>query len=415
MNRPQPQPSHRTIVHVDMNAFFASVEQATNPALRDKPIAVIGAKDRTVVLTASYAAKACGVKTGSTVYEAKKRCPSVLFVTTNPYKYMDTSRRIMRIFQQYTPIVEVCSIDEAFLDVTGSLYLFSSAETIARRIKQDIGRTFHLTCSIGVAPNKTLAKLAANLHKPDGLVRILPDDVPQCLAPIPIDKICGIGPQTTKFFHAQGIHTCGQLQQIPRSYLKKKFGVAGEWLHDVAFGRDNARVIPADEEADPKSVGHSMTLKTDAETRAEIEMHLQHLSEMVGRRLRMGMFSGRTVAVTVRYSSFTSCTKRRTFYFDLRFAADIFHAARKVWQDMPMPEPIRLVGVSVSNLRIQMHQVPLFPDERRKLNVTMALDKVNNKFGEFTIFPAALLARNNRERTIAPSWRPHGIRQAIRR
>jgi len=397
---------HRTILHIDMNAFFASVEQAVNPALRGKPIAIVGSKERTVVLPASYAAKRFGVKTGSTIYEAKKTCPGIIFVTTDTNKYMDTSREIMKLLKAFTPIVEVCSIDEAFLDITGSFHLFPSAENIAQLIKKEIRTRFNITCSIGIAPNKSLSKLAANMKKPDGLVIILPESLPEFMIPVQVDKICGIGPHTTEFFHERGIYTCGQLQKIPLSYLKNKFGVMGEWLHEVAFGRDNSHVISSEDEPMAKSVGHSMTLKTDAKKRAEVEMHLKHLSEMVGRRLRSGILAGKTASVQIRFSSFYSVCKRKTFYIELYTGKDIFYAAKNIWKDIPMNEPVRLVGVSVSNLYKRTYQIPLFKDEQRKMKITIASDKVNNQFGEFTVYPASLLERNKRERTIAPSWRP---------
>ena len=407
-------PAPRTILHVDMNAFFASVEQASNPALRGKPIAVIGAKDRTVVLTASYPAKACGVKTGATVYEARRRCPLVQFVVGNPHKYMDTARRIALILHQYTPLVEVCSIDEAFLDISGSLYLFGSAARIAHAIKDAIRTAFNITCSIGIAPNKLLAKVAANLQKPDGLVIVNPDDVPAFVHDLPLDEICGVGPHMTAFFQQRGIRTCGQLQPVPRAYLERQFGVTGAWLHEAAFGRDTTPVIPADEEAAPKSVGHSMTLAHNVTNRAEVEIYLQQLAEMVGRRMRAAGLCGTTVAVSIRWASFTSVTKRQTVAEPLRLGADIYRVAQRIWATIPLREPVRLVGVSVANVRPQGEQLPLFAAERKVLQLTMAQDMVNDKYGEYTLYPAAVLQRCRRERTIAPSWRPHGVRQAIR-
>ncbi len=407
-------PAPRTILHVDMNAFFASVEQASNPALRGKPIAVIGAKDRTVVLTASYPAKACGVKTGATMYEARRRCPLVQFVVGNPHKYMDTARRIAVILHQYTPLVEVCSIDEAFLDVSGSLYLFGSATRIAHAIKAAMRAAFNITCSIGIAPNKLLAKVAANLQKPDGLVIVHPDDVPAFVQDLPLEEICGIGPQLTAFFQQRGIHTCGQLQPVPRAYLEHQFGVLGAWLHDAACGHDTTPVIPAGEEPAPKSVGHSMTLAHNVTGRADVDLYLQQLADMVGRRLRAAGLCGTTVAVSLRWASFTSVTKRQTVAEPLRLGADIFRAAQRIWATIPLREPVRLVGVSVSNVRPHYEQLPLFAAERKARQLTIAQDMVNDKYGEYTLYPAAVLQRCRRERTIAPSWRPDGVRQAIR-
>jgi DNA polymerase-4 len=404
----------RTILHVDMNAFFASVEQADNPALRDKPIAVIGDRNRTVVLTASYPAKACGVKTGATIGEARKRCPAIQFVVSHPQRYMDTSRGVIAILHNYTPIVEICSIDEAFLDVSGSLYLFGDAVRIARAIKHDIRAAFDITCSIGIAPNKLLAKVAANQQKPDGLVLVSPADVPAFMRTLPIDEICGIGPQLTAYFHQRGIHTCGQLQPIPRAYLERQFGVLGAWLHDAVFGRDDSPLISCGEEPMPKSVGHSLTLDRNVSTRAELELYLQHMTEMVGRRLRAANLCGTTVAVTLRWASFVTVTKRHTVAAPLARGLDIFRAAQRVLDTMPLREPVRLVGVTVANVRPIREQLPLFPVERKVALLTVAMDAVNDKYGEFTLYPAAVLQRSRRTRTIAPAWRPYGVRQSIR-
>ena len=405
----------RVILHVDMNSFFASVEQAANPSLRGQPIAVIGSKDRTVVLTASYAAKRFGVKTGNTVFEARKRCPGIRFVTSDPDKYMHTSRVLMQLFTRYTPQVEVSSIDEAFLDLTGSLYLFGTARRIAELIKRDVASAFNLTCSAGIAPNKLLAKLAAEMEKPDGLVIIRPEEVPGCLDRVPVGALCGVGPRTEAFLASRGIRTCGDVQRLPEAYLARCLGVSGTWLHHAAFGRDDSPVDPLGVEIPPKSVGHSMTLEADLDSRAQVEVQLQHMAEMVGRRMRSARLAGRTVTVTIRFSSFASTAKQKTGPHPVCLGLDIFALARQVWQTMAMPEPVRLVGVSVSNLEPMGVQLPLFAHERRAAALALASDAVNDRHGEFTVFPAALLLRCQRERTIAPSWRPDGLRQAIRR
>ena len=402
-----------TILHVDMNAFFASVEQAANPSLRGRPIAIIGAKDRTVVMTASYEAKRFGVKTGCTVFEARKRCPMVEFVIGDPDKYTDTSRTIMRLFERYTPQVEVCSIDEAFLDVTGSLHLFGPAETIARMIKRDIADACHITCSVGIAPNKLLAKLASEMQKPDGLVVIRAEDVPGCLEDVAVGELCGVGPRTTAWLHGRGIRTCGQLQRVPREFLVKQFGVTGAWLHDAAHGRDNEPVLSPGDEPAAKSVGHSMTLDADVRARAEVEMRLQHMAEMVGRRLRAARRAGRTVTVTIRFASFKTVAKRHTFSQPVCLGHEIFAHARRVWDTMPMPEPVRLVGVSVSNLSEGVGQPDLFGGDARAVRRAVAMDAVNDRYGEFTVYPAALLERSRRAPVIAPSWRP-GSRAVMR-
>ena len=260
---------NRTIVHIDQNAFFASVEQQCNPKLRGKPIAVIGS-GRTVVTTASYEARAFGVKTGMNTWEARQKCPHLIFVVGDNRKYTHTSSGIVRIFLEYTPLVEVFSIDEAFLDVTGSLRMFGSAERIAGLIKEEIRRQFGLTCSIGIAPNKLLAKLASEMQKPDGLTVILPEDVSRTLERVPIEDLCGIGSRTHKQLALYGIQTCGDLGRFPVDILRRKFGIIGERLHCMGLGIDDSPVVPVEETEEVKSVGHSMTLERDIKERKGI-------------------------------------------------------------------------------------------------------------------------------------------------
>ncbi|MCX7847980.1 MAG: DNA polymerase IV [bacterium] len=405
MNQPP-----RTIIHLDMNAFFAAVEQAANPSLRDLPIAVTGARHRTVILTASYAAKRAGIKTGDLLHEARSRCPSLRLVPADPDKYIHTSQAIMSLLKNFTPLVEVASIDEAFLDVTHSLHLFPSIETLAQIIKHEIKSHFNLTCSLGVAPNKLLAKLAAEQQKPDGLVIVTPNDLPHWLAPIPLSSLCGIGPHITAFFHQRGIHTCGDLQRLPLPFLQRHFGALGLWLHNAAFGRDNSPVIPTEDAPNPKSVGHSMTLERNAESREDVLRYLLQLSEMVGRRLRAHHLTASTVAVTIRFASFHTITTRQTFHTDLSQSNHIYHCASTIWKRMPMLEPVRLVGLSVSSLTPNAQQLPLFPSEQRRMRLALAQDLVNDRFGDYALFPATLLLRNNRTRIIAPAWRPEGLR-----
>jgi len=209
----------RTIMHIDMNAFFASVEQQCNPFLRNKPIAVIGTNQRTVVTTSSYQARAFGVKTGMTLRKAKKHCPHLILVTGDNAKYTDTCVKITSIFKHYTPVVEVFSIDEAFLDVTASPSSFRNPTHIASLVKKEIKDTLGLTCSVGIAPNKLLAKLASGLKKPDGLVEIKPKNVSLLLENLPVNKLCGIGPHLERYLAEMGIKTCGELGRTNPSLL----------------------------------------------------------------------------------------------------------------------------------------------------------------------------------------------------
>ncbi|HHT9111375.1 MAG TPA: DNA polymerase IV [Candidatus Brocadiaceae bacterium] len=401
----------RTIMHSDMNAFFASVEQQINPALRGKPIAVIGSHERTVVTTSSYEARAYGVKTGMTKYEAKQLCPHIILVAGNTNRYTDTCRRLVEIYQQYTPIVEVYSIDEVFLDITGSILLFGDAETIARKIKQDIReRLGRLTCSIGIAHNKLLAKLASDMKKPDGLVIINQEDLKKLLEQLPVKELCGIGSRLENHLAALGIKTCGELGRTPIHLLKNRFGVIGEQLKLMAQGIDDSPVIPMGQEPNARSVGHSMTLDKDVSDVETLEQHILQLSEMVGRRLRRGGYMGRTIALTLRYSDFTTFTKQCSIGTHMNSSLDIYIVAKDILNTIRLQKSIRLVGVSVCNLIKNIAQIPLFNADRSKQSATRAMDDINDRYGDFCITWGALIERYHHKGVISPSWRPDSVK-----
>ncbi|MCF6156635.1 MAG: DNA polymerase IV [Candidatus Brocadia sp.] len=401
----------RTIIHIDMNAFFASVEQQINPALRGKPIAVIGSNERTVVTTASYEARAYGVKTGMTKYEAKRLCPHIILVAGDTGRYADTCRRLVEIYRQYTPVVEVYSIDEAFLDITGSIPLFGSAGNIARNIKRDIHqRLGRLTCSIGIAHNKLLAKLGSDMKKPDGLVIIRQEDVDTLLEHLPAKELCGIGPSLEKRLSAMGIRTCGELRRASIHVLRNQFGVIGERLKLMAHGIDDSPVIPMEQEPDAKSVGHSMTLDRDVSDMETLERHILHLSEMVGRRLRRGGYTGRTVALTLRYTNFDTFTRRSSAKSSLNNSIDIYMVVKDILGTIRLQQPIRLVGVSVCNLTRNIAQIPLFPNDRARQKATRVMDEINDRYGDFFITWGTLIERYHHKGVISPSWRPGGIK-----
>ncbi|MBI5695856.1 MAG: DNA polymerase IV [Nitrospirae bacterium] len=401
----------RVILHIDMNAFFASVEQVANPKLRGKPIVVVGASHRTVITTASYEARAFGVKTGMTVPEAKKACPHVILVIGDNRKYTTASTRIMGIFGRYTPLVEVFSIDEAFLDVTHSCLLFGRGEEIARRIKADIKREVGLTCSVGVAPNKLLAKLASDMQKPDGLTVIPPERVSEVMETLPASELCGIGPGLTASLAALGIKTCGQLGRFSASALRTRFGIIGERLRLMGMGVDDSLVSPSDEEDEAKSVGHSMTLTRDTGDKDELSAHLLHLSEKVGRRMRRNNYLGDTVTLTIRYADFRTFSQSMRFKKPINDGMAIFLSAMKLFTPLRLAMKVRLVGVSVSGLVCDPMQVSLFAEDRKRAAVTEAMDMVNDRYGEFTVTWGTLLSRYNHKDVIAPAWRPTGVKR----
>ena len=398
-------------MHVDMNAFFASVEQQSNPALRGKPIAVVGAHYRTVVTTASYQARAFGVKTGMTVGEAKKHCPHLILVRGDNAKYTDACVKITSIFKNYTPIVEVFSIDEAFLDITGSLKLFQSPFNIAKSIKKKIKETLGLTCSIGIASNKLLAKLASNLEKPDGLVEIKPGRVASLLENLPVKELCGIGPHLECHLAEMGIKTCGELGRTSVLLLKKRFGIIGESLHSVGQGIDDSPVVPLEEEAPPKSIGHSMTLPRDISQRELMEKYLFRLSEMVGRRLRRHNLKGRTISLTIRYSDFTTFTRQRTLPCLIDQSQDIYYNVLTILNTIRLRQAVRLLGVSISHLLPRVVQPFLFEEEQKRALLTTLMDDTNDRYGEFCLTWGSLLFPVTHEGVISPAWRPEGARK----
>jgi DNA polymerase IV len=399
------------IMHIDMNAFFAGVEQSVNPALRGKPIGVIGSGKRTVVTTASYEARAFGVKTGMTVYEARKLCPRIILVVGNNQRYTDTCTKLVELYHSYTPVVEVYSIDECFLDMAGTAKNIEELKPVALAIKKAIVDRFHLTCSIGIAPNKLVAKLASDMQKPNGLVLIRQEDIPGVMEHLPVQDLCGIGRKMREHLFYMGITTCGELSRAPVERLKHRFGVVGEYLHYMALGQDNSPVVTLDQTPADKSVGHSMTIDHDVAGRDEMETYLLQLSEKVGRRMRKNHFTGRTVALTVRYADFTSFTKRKSVPEFLYNSSDIYLVARQMLQEVKLKMPVRLLGVSVANLAQDVLQLPLLENEQKKIKATNALDAINDKFGEHTVTRARLLEQYRPGGVISPSWKPAGAKR----
>lgn len=397
----------RVIMHVDMDAFFAAVEQRTNPALVGKPLVVSGAGKRTVVTTASYQARSYGIKSGMPLFEAKRRCPDLLCVQANIPKYVDASFRVLDILQATTPDVDVYSIDEAFLDVTGSLLLFKGAENIARMIKRGIWDDLRLTCSIGIAPNKLLAKLASNLEKPDGLRIISEDEIPSLLENLSVEQMWGIGPRLAKYLNAMGIVSCGQLGRVPASLLERRFGIMGRMLHNMARGADDSPVVRFGTEPDAKSMGHTMTVQRDLKSRKEISWYIFLLSEMLGRRLRSGGYAGRTVALTLRYTDFHTFSRRMTLKRHINTGPQIHEAAMRILDGIRLRDAVRLVGVSLANLARGAIQIPLFENEGRKMEAILAMDRVNDRYGEFTLSWGPFVG-SQMSRVVTPRWRPGG-------
>jgi DNA polymerase-4 len=399
----------RTILLIDMDSYFASVEQQSNPGLRGKPVAVIGSGKRTVVTTASYEAREFGVKTGMNMWEARKLCPQLILVVGNNRKYTHTCRMLNEIYSRYTPEVEVYSIDEAFLDITDSLKLFGEPLDIGRMIRKEIKERFGLNATIGIAPNKLMAKLAAELAKPDGLMQIKQKEIPATLEKLPVDILWGIGKKSARRLNALGIKTCGQLGRAPVSLLRSNFGIIGERLKLMGMGIDSSPVVSNEETA--KSVGHSMTLPHDIWEKKDIEAYMLKLSEMVGRRARRYKLKGDIVTVTIRYKSFRTFTKQLKINRRINDTHDIHNTAMEIIRSIELRDSIRLLGVSISGLKDSEDpaQLTLLNDHVKKERLLRTADSINDRHGDSTVSWATYMSHRSRPAVISPAWRPAGV------
>lgn len=375
-----------------MDAFFASVEAASNPNLKGKKIIVCGNPDgRTAVASASYEARKSGVKAGMGLGEALRLCPNAILVEGSPRKYITTSIKMLEILSKYSDLLELFSIDEAFLDVTHSEHLFGGAKIIAEEIKKKVSHNFSITCSIGIGPNKLLAKLASGFSKPDGLSEILLEEASKRLDAVPVEELCGIGERTRDALSKLGIRTCGELGRLDVRRLEKVFGKGGRILHDMGQGIDNSPVKPYYFESVTKSFGHSMTLECDTNDVILILRHLLQLSEQVGRRLRKENCCGRTISVIIRYENFETHIRRKTFHIYFDEGVSIFRAAKSIFlREFERDRLLRLIGVSVSNLENGKKQGELFSKDEEE-SLVKALDEINDKYGEFTVTRASIL------------------------
>lgn len=398
----------KTIICIDMDAFFASVEQQANPKLRGKPVAVIGSGARTVIMTRSYEARKYGVKTGMNIYEARKLCPDLIFVTGDNGKYTHTCKGLKKIYLKYTPEVEVYSIDEAFLDVTDTQHLFGGPAAIGDAIKTEIKWQFGITCTAGIAPNILLAKLASDLGKPDGLKWIRAEEAEGILNDLPVKELWGIGPETTAKLASLGIRTCGELGRVPASLLRSRFGITGESLKSMGLGLCNRPLIVREE--DPKSIGHSMTLRENIYNRSEMETHILRLSEMVGRRARKYGFTGRRVALTIRYPDFETFSRQAMLNDYTNHTHEIYHKAVCVLDGIRLKGKVRLLGITLSDLIKETGQMELFGGRKKEKALISAMDMVNDKYGDFKLSWASYLRQTAPSGVISPAWRPSGIR-----
>jgi len=390
---------HQSIIHLDMDAFYPAVEVLDNPELKGKPVIVGGSRNRGVVSSASYEARKFGVHSAQPMATAMRLCPHGIYLPVRMSRYHEVSDQIFEIFFRFTPLVEGLSIDEAFLDVTGSVRLFGRAEDIARKIKETVFKETGLTVSAGVAPSKFVAKIASDMDKPDGLTVVPPDGVREFLDPLPIRKMWGVGKVTQDALARLNIHTFKDLSQMQLQVLEKHFGKHGIKMQRLAMGMDEREVVP---EHDAKSIGHEDTFEKDIIGLGLAKKELLSQAHRVAHRMRQEQVRGETVTLKVKYSDFTRITRSATLSEATDDASVIYSTACALLDKTAVGKrPVRLLGISISNLSTDSEsQLSLFregksPLKRSKLNT--ALDSIQEKFGNKSIRPGTLITKRRDE------------------
>ncbi|TAL51402.1 DNA polymerase IV [Patescibacteria group bacterium] len=388
----------RIILHIDMNSYFASVEQQANPFLRGKPIGITGKnQERSVVATASIEAKALGVKTAMSTWEAKKICPSIMFWSGDPEKYSDIMHRFNTIYESFTPHVEPFSVDESFLDITEEAEDYFGATCMAQairsRLHEELGE--RITASIGIAPNNLMAKLASGHVKPNGLTVVRPEDCLKLLDDSELDDLCGIGPRIKERLHAMGISNFKQLREFPRENLEHEFHSYGTWLHEAAWAGVRSPVVgfseykgvsqsskptTGDLTPDAKSYGHSYTLPENTSDACVLKRYLFGLADKVGWRMRRDNVTARRVTAFVRFGDFSSHGEQRTFHEPTADGMQLFHMAWRILEPICLVD-VRLIGLSASLLSHGSTQPSLFKKERNMTSVLSALDELQKRYG----------------------------------
>jgi DNA polymerase-4 len=383
-------------MHADLDSFYASVEQRDDPSLRGRPVIVGGG----VVLAASYEAKAYGVRTAMGGRQARQLCPHAIVVPPRMSAYSDASAAVFEVFHDTTPLVEPLSVDEAFLDVSGAQRLLGRPAEIAARIRARMVAEQGLTCSVGVAPTKFVAKLGSTRAKPDGVVVVPAGLVLDFLHPLPVDALWGVGERAAETLHRLGLNTVGELARAPWGMLRRAVGEASAaHLHELSWGRDPRRVTPEQVE---KSIGAEMTFDTDVSDHALLRRSMLALSEKVGARLRASGNVGRTVSIKVRLADFRTVNRSRTISTSTDVAREIFETSWALFRALGPAEQIRLIGVRVEGLTAAAttsRQLTLGEPVRGWREAETAADAVAARFGRASVGPASLLGRSDLRRT----------------
>lgn len=386
---------NRVILHIDMDAFYASVEQMDNPTLKGRPVIVGGTSHRGVVSAASYEAREFGVRSAMPIFKAKQRCPDGVYLPVRMNRYQEVSRQVMEILKRFSPLVEQVSIDEAYMDISGVDRLLGLPIDMGLEVKRSIRETTSLTCSIGIAPNKFLAKVASDLHKPDGLTIIPPEKVPKFIEKLPIEKVPGVGKKTVQTLHKMKVLTLGDVQNLSERELLKKTGKFGERLLALSRGIDETPVLA---HMASKSISSEKTLSVDTNDKEILKKRLLIQSEMVGKRAREKGVKGTTVTLKLKRADFTQLTRRVTIEEATHSTNTIYEQGLKLLAQVKAPTKFRLIGIGLSNL-VPVADIPrqlsLFgktePNDRSWENVERAMDAIKERFGRDAIKRGGLL------------------------
>ena len=387
--------TNEPILHVDLDAFYASVEALKDPTLAGRPVVVGGAGARGVVMSASYEARAFGIRNAMPAVRARRLCPDAVFVPPDFESYKTHSNRFREVLLAVTPLVEPISLDEAFLDVSGAVLLFGSSDAIGEKVRREVLEAVGVSCSVGVGPSKLIAKLASKRAKPDGLVIVRADEVEAFLEPLPARALWGIGEKTMETLARLGVRTVGDLARSSPAVLGRLVGEQhARDLHALACGRDERSVVAYES---PKSVSHEETFSRDLDDEGELLREALALSQRVGARLREDGYRARTVTLKIRLANFTTLTRSKTLEAPTDIGADLYEVASELFRALPgARRRVRLLGVQATGLvPAGEEQLALLRGERWG-DVERAVDQIEERFGRGSAIPAALLDRRHR-------------------
>ena len=390
----EPTGATATILHVDMDAFYASVAERDDPSLRGKAV-VVGVGARGVVLSANYAARKYGIRAAMPVGRAKRMAPHAIFVTPDHQRYSEVSAKVMEIFESFTPLVEPISLDEAFLDVTGARKLLGTGREIAVEIRRQVEASEGITCSVGIAPSKFIAKLASGHCKPNGILEIPADRILNFLHPLPVNAIWGVGPKTAETLERLGLRTVADIANLPRTTLIRALGQAsGASLYELAWGRDYRDVTPNEPD---KSISAAETFAQDLDDPEEILQEFLRLTEKAAARLRENNYYAKTISIKVRFADFSTISRSKTLPLPIDSTHDIYEIAKSLYLALNLDRArLRLVGISLDNLsEAAPEQLLLGAREKGWREADTAIDRAKLRFGGGSVRPGRLIKKSS--------------------